>query len=156
MFFADADAAHRNIAGALKPGGRVALQSWQPLDKNPWLVALRTALAAGRDLPAPPNGTPGPFGLADPDQVRALLGGAGFDTIEFTSVEVPMFLGHDPDDAWAFTETMGIVRGLTGGLDDAAKSAALGELRAVVERHHTDGGVLLDAASWIITATRSS
>src|SRR5438067_900610 len=59
MFCADPVAAFCNIGGALRPGGRLALLSWQELRKNQWLLALRAALAAGRTLPEPPAGAPG-------------------------------------------------------------------------------------------------
>ncbi len=75
MFFGDPHAAFTNIARATRPGGRLALLSWQPFERNAWLTAFRTALAAGRDLPTPPT-TPG--SLRDLDQVRPLLTSAGF------------------------------------------------------------------------------
>jgi SAM-dependent methyltransferase len=64
MFFGDPVAAFTNIGRGLRPGGRLVLMSWQRLENNEWLVAIRRALAVGRELPAPPVGAPGPFGLA--------------------------------------------------------------------------------------------
>ena len=72
MFFGDPPAAFANITRALRSGGRLALLSWQPLPANEWVAELTAALAAGRDLPAPPPEAPGPFALADPDRVRQL------------------------------------------------------------------------------------
>jgi SAM-dependent methyltransferase len=155
MFFADATAAFANIGRALKPGGRLGLLAWQGLAKNAWLMAYRGALAAGRDLPAPPNGAPGPFALADPDGVRTLLTSAGFDDVEFESVEQPIYFGVDAEDAWEFVSGQGIVRGLTQDLDDTTRADALAALKQVLADHATDDGVLLDAASWIITARLS-
>ena len=77
MFFADPVAAFTNIAKALRPDGRVALLAWRELARNEWVTAIRSALASGRQLPEPPTGAPGPFGLADADQVRRVLGAAG-------------------------------------------------------------------------------
>ena len=70
MFFDDQNAAFANLRTALKPGGRIVLLVWQVLENNEWLNELRRALAMGRDLPTPPVGTPGPFGLADPDHTK--------------------------------------------------------------------------------------
>jgi SAM-dependent methyltransferase len=155
MFFADATAAFTNIGRALKPGGRLALQGWRGLAENEWLLELRDSLAAGRDLPAPPNGAPGPFALADPDGVRATLTAAGFTDIAFEAVDAPMYFGTDPDDAWVFVSGQGIFRGLTDGLDDETKAEAIAKLKQVLVDHATDDGVLLGAASWIITARRA-
>ena len=54
MFFADPVAAFSNIGRALRPGATLALVAWRELAANEWVDAVRTALAAGRDLPTPP------------------------------------------------------------------------------------------------------
>src|SRR6266566_1370660 len=46
--------------------------------RNEWIMVVRESMAAGRDLPMPPPGAPGPAALADPDDVEALLTGVGF------------------------------------------------------------------------------
>jgi hypothetical protein len=58
----------------LRRGGRLALLVWQEIGHNEWTREIFTALAAGRDLPAPPD----PFLMSDPDRVRAILDGAGY------------------------------------------------------------------------------
>src|SRR5579885_2186445 len=40
MFFGDPVAAFRNIAGALRPGGRLTLLAWQDLPRNEWVREL--------------------------------------------------------------------------------------------------------------------
>ncbi len=109
-------------------------------------------LAAGRDLPTPGVGQPGPFGLADPEGVHRILDESGFADVDITAIDAPMWLGTDGDDAWAFVSGMGIVRGLTGGLDDDLKQDALDRLREVIDTHETPNGVALGAAEWLITA----
>ena len=61
---------YANIAGALRPGGRVAFAVWQARSENEWFTAFTGALSAGRDLPAPPPDAPHPFSMSDPDRVR--------------------------------------------------------------------------------------
>src|SRR5205085_6087640 len=78
MFFSDQVAAFANIGRALRPGGRLAVIAWQELARNEWLMAFREALAVGRTMGSPPNGAPGPFGLAEPDHVRQVMAEAGF------------------------------------------------------------------------------
>jgi len=53
------------------------------------VTALRGALAVGRTLPEPPPGAPGPFGLADPNRVRDILGQSGFDDVDFDAIDEP-------------------------------------------------------------------
>lgn len=154
MFFNDPDAALANVARSLRPGGRLAMLSWREFEHNEWLTTIFHTLAAGRELPAPTSGTPGPFGLADRDTVVKLLVEARMTDVELLQVDEPMWLGRDIDEAWAFLSTMGIVRGLTEGLDDDVRRRALDRLRYRVAAHTTADGVLMGSASWLITARR--
>jgi SAM-dependent methyltransferase len=152
MFFNDPVAAFTNVGRALAPGGRLALLAWRPLEENGWLMTMRAALALGRTLPAPPLGAPGPFGLAGASRVREILQAAGFTGVKLAPVDEPVYLGRDADDAWTFVRGMGIVRGLTGGLDDRSKQQAIDNLRRAVDEAETPEGVLLPSAAWLITA----
>ncbi len=152
MFFADPVAAFTNIGQSLRPGGRLALLAWRELDRNEWLIAIRQALALGRDLPTPPPGAPGPFGLADRQQSDAILTEAGFVNIGFVELDDPIFLGGDAEDAFAFVGDFGITRGLTHDLDDADTAAALDALHRTLVDHQTSDGVRFGASAWLITA----
>ena len=106
MFFADPAAAFANIGRSLRLGGRIALLTWQRFEDNEWLTEIFDALAAGRDLPTPQVGSPGPFGLADPHAVTDILHDAGFVDELVTSLTEPMWAGADAEDAWAFLSEM--------------------------------------------------
>lgn len=154
MFFNDPVAAFTNIGSSLRSGGRIALLAWQRFEDNEWLTTIFDALAAGRDLPTPPTGAPGPFGLADADTVTTLLGDAGFVDGHLTAIDEPMWLGDTTDEAWEFVASMGIVRGVASGLDDSARTAALEDLRGRIAAGATPDGVVIGCAAWLITATR--
>ena len=152
MFFKDPIAAFANIGRALRPGGRLVFLSWQALAKNEWILAVRDALAAGRDLPSPPPRAPGPFGLSEEAHIREVLTAAGFTDVALTEILEPNTVGTDADDAWEFVTTIGVVRGLTADLDPPAREAALAELRRVVEANAGPEGVQLGTAAWLVTA----
>ncbi len=154
MFFGDPVAAFTNIGRGLRPGGRLVLMSWQRLENNEWLVAIRRALAVGRELPTPPVGVPGPFGLADPDDVSTILTAAGFEQVECQAVEEPFFAGTDADDAVAFLGRGGVVRGLLQGLEPSDRERALDAFRATMASHEGEEGVRFDSAAWLISAGR--
>jgi SAM-dependent methyltransferase len=156
MFFGDPVAAFANVAGAMRPGGRLLILAWQELKNNQWLVAIRQALAMGRELPAPPVGAPGPFGLADPDAVQRILTGAGFTDIVIGEVNEPIVLGADVEDAFQFVKGIGPTHGMLDGLDERARGQALGQLRATLAAHRTGEGVCLESAAWLICAGRAS
>ncbi len=152
MFFDDPVAAFTNLARAQPRGGRLALLAWQELAANEWLSTIRGALAMGRDLPTPPAGAPGPFGLADPAYVAKVLDAAGYTDVDLAPVTSPMQLGGDSDAAYAFVSTIGPVVGMLEGLEPDERREALDTLRATLDAHHTGDGVALGSSSWLITA----
>ncbi|MEU0374458.1 class I SAM-dependent methyltransferase [Streptomyces sp. NPDC006283] len=152
MFFADSVTAFRNIARALRPGGRLVLLVWQSLERNEWFRSFATALAAGRDLPVPPPDVPGPFAMSDPGALRDTLTAAGFDRPEVMGLERPMNFGRDAERAYSFVS--GMFDWMTEDLDETGRARALADLRADIEAHATPEGVLYASAAWVVTATR--
>jgi len=151
MFFAEPETAFRNIARALRPGGRLVLLVWQGLERNEWFRSFATALAAGRDLPVPPPDVPGPFAMSDPGAVRDTLTAAGFDKPELTGLERPMNFGRDAERAYSFVS--GMLAWMAEDLDETGRARALADLRADIEAHATPQGVLYASAAWLVTAT---
>lgn len=151
MFFGDHEAAFQNISQAVRSGGRLVLVTWQPLAGNEWIREISGALAAERILPAPPPNV-GPFALSDPDRVRALLTGAGFDDVELEGATESMWFGHNADDAHQFT--LGLMGWRLEGLDDVGRAQAVDALHATMASHETSTGVLFGSAAWIIQAAR--
>jgi SAM-dependent methyltransferase len=154
MFFSDVEAAFTNLGRAVRPGGRIAFVAWGPIGENEWQSTIRGALAAGREIPPPPPGAPGPFAFGDPAHAVAALEAAGFGDIDVRSVERPFRLGADPEDAWEFIRHTGQVVGLTESLDEPARTAALEQLHEVLRASHGDDGVTLGSLAWMITARR--
>jgi SAM-dependent methyltransferase len=155
MFFADPRAAFANLARALRPGGRVAVLAWRGLGDNAWMRLPREALAAGRDLPVPPVGMPGPFGFADDARNRDALEAAGLVDVTHVALYEPVVLGVDVDDAVEFITSGSLGRGLLADLDVASRARAIDALRAVIEAHSTPDGVQLGGSAWLVTARRA-
>jgi SAM-dependent methyltransferase len=155
MFFADREAAFRNLARATAPGGRIVLVAWATLQENEWLREVRGSLALGRDLPAPPAGAPGPFGLADVDAATTVLRAAGYGDTTATLLTEDFVAGTDAEDAYAFIGTSGVVRGLLDGLSPEQQEQGRANLRASLEKHDTGRGVVYGSACWLFTGTRT-
>jgi SAM-dependent methyltransferase len=151
-FFADRVAGLANIGRALRPGGRLVQLTWQPFTDQEWIREFSTALAAGRDLPAPPPEAPGPFTLANPDVIASVLDAAGYVDVTLDGRREPMWFGTDTDDAHQFVA--GLLGWMLDGLDDHDREAANDALRATIAAHATPDGVVYDSAAWIIQATR--
>lgn len=147
-FFGDPPAAFANLARATAPGGRLALLTWQAATRNEWFLEITGALA-GRPLAGPPPGVPGPFALADPDVVTALLTEAGFADVQVADVREPVGFGSDPGAARDVMATL--LSWLLGGRDaDAARAALLDVMR----EHAGPDGVTFGSAAWLVTAVR--
>lgn len=152
MFFDDPAAAFANVGRSLRSDGRLAFIAWRRFEENEWLTEIFGAVTAGRDLPVPPAGEPGPFGLADRAQTAGWLEQAGFTAVDLAPVDEPFCAGSDPDDAWGFISEMGIVKGLSGQLAPADRDRCFDDLRARIDGHATTDGVLFGSAAWFITA----
>jgi SAM-dependent methyltransferase len=150
MFFSDRVAALANVRRALKPGGRLVLLVWQRPDRNAWFLELTSALAAGRRLPAPPPDVPSPFAMADPAVVRDVLSQAGYTGVAVHGIDGEMYLGPDPDQAYAFT--LGLLGWMLDGLDAVRRDLARRALRTVIDAHAGPDGVAFGSAVWLVTA----
>jgi SAM-dependent methyltransferase len=83
MFFADPVAAFANVRRSLRPDGALVFVCWQTVFDNEWmLVPGAAAMSVTGPLPMPGPDEPGPFSLGDPARLRAVLGAAGFGSVD--------------------------------------------------------------------------
>jgi SAM-dependent methyltransferase len=155
MFFDDPVAAFSNISRALTPGGRLAMLAWRDLDRNEWVSEIRRAMSAGRLLPSPPPGMPGPFAFADQEFLRRILSTAGFDDVEIASVDEPIFFGATAGAAFESVQKLGVVLGLLAELDKETRAEALEKLRETIEARETPDGVLFRSSNGLVRAQRA-
>lgn len=156
MFFADPVAAFRNLVGALKPGGRLCMAVWAPLDENthwkiPYGIALRHV---GAPAPRPPH-EPGPFALGDRVYLRGILAAAGFAEI---GIEPRHFEVHGGTPA-AMAEHVAQFGEVQRLLDEKAAGAATRQaVREEAEQafaaYATADGVRLPAVFLLVTGRR--
>lgn len=152
MFFGDPVAAFANIGRALRPGGRLVLLTWQPFDRQEWLSSFVTTLADGDPVSAPPSDAPSPFALSDPGRVQGILDAAGFVDVQLDGLREPMYFGPDTEDALRFVA--GQQAGMLDALGPDRRARALESLRADLDRHRGDRGVVYDSAAWLVRARR--
>jgi hypothetical protein len=87
IFEPDGEGAAERVRGFLKPGARMAISSWGPPERTPFLgVPMRTAMER-LGVPPPPPGTPGPLSRPTPEAIGGLLSGGGFEGVEVEEAE---------------------------------------------------------------------
>ena len=159
MFFEDPVAAFANMHKATRPGGRLAMVAWAPIDQQQWIrVPMQAALA---HVPLPPllaTSGPGMFGLADHDGTVSLLREAGWDDIAIEPHLRTMLLGGGGtlDETLTFLLNSGIGRALFAQEDVPAEALEKGTAAArdALAEHLTPEGVTLDGTAVMITARR--
>ena len=155
MFFENAAQAFGNLRTALRPGGRLCFLCWQELQKNDWVrVPLQ---AAAQHVPLPPRpepGTPGPFSLADPDRVRAILDSAGFRDVRCQPHETNISVGGATgvDGAVAFLLAIGPVASLLRESDTETRSRVAEAIRSALLPYADGDSVYLSSATWVVQA----
>jgi SAM-dependent methyltransferase len=155
MFFADPGAAFANLRSGLRAGGRLAFVCWQAIQENPWMVVpMAAALQHIPPPPIPSPDAPGPFAFADPNRVRGILTGAGFEDVRLESLRQTLTVGGTGslDEAVEFLLQIGPAGRILRESDPALLPKVAASVRAALEPYHTDEGVRMPSAAWIVTA----
>jgi SAM-dependent methyltransferase len=151
MFFADPTAAFINIRRSLRPNGRLAFVCWRALEENQLdILPLRAASAHLPPQPAHDPNAPGPFAFADPDRVRGILAGAGFEEIEITARDEKVGSG-DIETTLAVCSRVGAL-GKILRENPKLRATTLPAVRSALAAYHSPEGVRLNAATWVVTA----
>lgn len=90
IFEPDGEGAAARVRGFLKPGARMAISSWGPPERVPFLaIPMRTAMQR-LGIEPPPPGTPGPLSRPTADAIGGLLAGGGFSDVDVEEMTVTM------------------------------------------------------------------
>jgi SAM-dependent methyltransferase len=155
MFFDDPTAAFTNLHRATRAGGRLAFVCWGDVLLNEWMTVPVAAAMQHVPMPALAGpGEPGPYGLADEERVRTILGDAGWSAVRLEAVQMPMLVGGSGavDDALDFIRHTGIGRMLLSDTEPEAAARATDAVREALASHHNGRGVELGGAAWLVTA----
>ncbi len=159
MFFADPSRAFRNLAAATLPGGRLVFVCWQPIDRNPWMIAAPAVLRTLMDNPppsAPPATTAGPLAFGDTSYVDHVLANAGWNSRAFAPFDSSARLGGNDGVAGAVSHALNTTaaKALLALGDATLRDRAAAVLSDQFSSLAIDGVVRFPAAAWIVTARR--
>jgi SAM-dependent methyltransferase len=154
MFFTDPVAAFANVRTALRPGGMLSFVCWQGVFDNEWMLVPGAAVASvtGSLPPMPGPDEPGPFSLADPDRVRAVLDAAGFESlaIEPHADHVVISEARIPEVALTSIRVGGVREALREA-DDQTRERALAAIEEDLRARLQDGEVRVSRGVLLVT-----
>jgi SAM-dependent methyltransferase len=161
MFFANPVQALRNVAGSLRPGGRLVAVVWRRKLDNEWLHRAEQVTEKYLEEPEEPEDVrcgPGPFSMANADTVSDQLRIAGFERPSFTRNDLPIKIGDDLDHAVTFNMALGpaaeLLRICPADEVDRLRPKVEEEIRGVLADYvQPEGDVRGPASTWIVTAT---
>lgn len=159
MFFDDPTAAFANIRGHAAAGARLHFACWRTPKENGWTLAPMQALAPLMPPASPQDPhTPGPFALADPDRLAAILADAGWQDIDLQRFDFDMLLGEANEAETAleaavdFSLQVGPAAKLLREGGEAMRGAAAAALMDAYAPHVADGRVALPGSVWLVSA----
>jgi hypothetical protein len=112
----------------LRPGGRLVLSVWGPIERSLGFAALADALTHHIS----PEAGAGPFCLSDADQLRALVADAGFKDIAVR--RAVKILHYQSADEFVLRYTVSSsLASVVHGADKGARTALIAEVAAKLE-----------------------
>jgi len=154
MFLDDPVAALSNIRRSLRSDGRLAFACWRDLSLNEYVMV--PAAAALEHVPIPNIAAlegPGPYSLADPDVLNALLERSGYADVELTELDLPMPMGDTADDVVTFFRDHEFADVLFADVPDDVADRAWSSIHSALAARETPDGIQLKGAAWLVTAT---
>lgn len=153
MFFAEPEAAFKNLSRALRPGGRLTFICWRDISENPLMRVPAKAVAPLIAVPDPVPNAPGPFAFADSDRVRGILERAGLTEVAIEKHDRVLSVGASGlDGAAKLLTQMGPASRALANAGEALVTAAVAAVREALEPFNTSEGVQMPSATWVVTA----
>src|SRR3954468_19357883 len=163
MFFDDPTKAFAHMRRALKPGGRVAFVCWRGVAENDWMRLPMGAIKGIVPPRAPPDPeAPGPFSFGDPERVARILTAAGFTDIAIAPFDASVPFGEGGtrdaaiDDAVKMALEVGPLSRALADQPDDIRARASAAVRAAFAGRPGQRSVMIDSATWIVTARNSA
>lgn len=155
-FFPDRGHGLQEIGRVLTSAGRLGLRVWRALEHQTFhrtvFAALDRHLWGGQDVPSR-RGACQPFSLWNAQELRALVGDAGFRDIDVRVSRMPMRLGADTAAILGYLSALPIGSEIAA-MAETARTAMLHEVMTAFHPYVDASGFVLPAESHVVLARR--
>jgi len=155
IFEPDGEGAAARVRSFLKPGARMAISSWGPPERVPFIALPMATVMKLLEVPPPPPGTPGPLSRPTPAAIGGLLEGGGFADVEIEELEVTF----EYDSVEEFTRsTQEMIPPVTNMLEPHPPEVQQRAWQAVTDAaraHASEDGVVRFASLVLVAAGRA-
>lgn len=137
---------------ALRPGGRVAVSVWCPLEDNPYFERLVRAVE--RHIgPDTAKGLLAAFGLTHADELKALVAGAGFDDVGSATAPLDLELPPLSEFVPRHISATPMAAGYAGATEDA-RAAVLRDVTEGMARYGAPASPRIPFRAHVVTGIR--
>lgn len=150
QYFPDRATALREAHRVLRPGGRVALSVWRPIEWSPGFSALAAALARHVSAEAAQIAR-APFALGDAAALQALLAGTGFGGIEVRAAEALVRFPSAEAFVQQYVSGSPLAPHVAQAGDDA-RAALVRDVAGALAPYRDEGGVAFPIAAHLALA----
>jgi len=154
MFFADPEAAFRNLRGSTSEKARLSMVCWQGPDRNPWMTVPNRAAMKLLDLPPRAPDAPDPFSFANSKWVVEMLEQAGWTNVDITNFETEVEIGGgvNPRLAALHAYEFSPFKAVVDSESEMESGPVIDIMEAALMPYQEDGIVKVPGAAWIFTA----
>jgi SAM-dependent methyltransferase len=140
MLMADTATALAETRRVLRPGGRLALAVWGPMEQNPFFTTVAISLTQRGHLPPPEPPGPPIFSMAGADRTTALLDGAGFSDVRTEPVPVRFEVPDADEYLSLISDTAGPLGLAVRGLSETDREGVRADVEDSLARFATARG----------------
>jgi len=144
---------------ALRRGGRIAVATWGPPDKNPFISIPLGMLRKHVEIPTTPPDAPGVFAFANPKRLKTTLQGAGFQDVVAEAFAFDISVCETGEEAWRFIREIAppIAQLYNGQLAAVQQSIDVAITSGLSRFHRADLSprLAIPAETWIAVGTKA-
>lgn len=154
MFMPDPAAALHAVRRALTPGGQMAVSTWGPPDRVPFITVPNRVVARHVEALLPEPGATGVFGLPSEDVLRRVFQEAGFQQFECVSFEWAPMEAETSEEYWELRrQGSGRLASVLSSLPEETRQAIGRDLVQTLRAMFPEGPVTLSSEVLVAAGT---